>query len=97
MYKRPEGQNLWGFDKSVVDFELTISGVVGLRRREPTSFQSFSGQSGSIFVPGRLTSATCPILKNRFGLRIVAQMELANEKASRDLDNHRGLTRFLNW
>jgi hypothetical protein len=43
-YKRPAGQNLWGRDKSVLDFELEVAEVVspagGLTRLR---FQSFSG------------------------------------------------------
>jgi len=50
-YKRPVGQNLWGRDKSVVDFEVKVFGVVWRRRREPTRFQSFSGQSRFLIFP----------------------------------------------
>jgi len=34
-HKRPEGQNLRGCDKSVVDFEVDVFGVVGLPGGQP--------------------------------------------------------------
>lgn len=34
-HKRPEGQNLWGRDRSAVDFEVEAPGVVGLAGGQP--------------------------------------------------------------
>jgi hypothetical protein len=43
MHKRPEGQNLWGNDRSAVDFEVKVSEVEPLRSEERQDSKVLAG------------------------------------------------------
>lgn len=43
MHKRPEGQNLWAYGKSAVDFEVKAPGVVRYRSEERQDSKVLAG------------------------------------------------------